>query len=127
MNSLVTRDTKVTVVCRYAPEHSDIKRGMWFFLYTVVIHNQGEKSVQLLNRHWIITDANGEIEEVRGEGVVGKQPRLDPEEAIEYTSGCPLRTPFGSMEGSYEMIDEDGEVFEVLIPPFALRDPRQMQ
>jgi ApaG protein len=127
MTSLVTHNTQVSVDCRYAPEHSDVARGMWFFLYTVVIHNQGSKTIQLLNRHWVITDANGEVEEVRGEGVVGKQPTLKPKEAIEYTSGCPLKTPFGSMHGSYEMIDEDGNLFEVTIPPFALRDPTKMQ
>lgn len=118
---------RVTVEAQFAPERSNIPKGVWFFLYNIVIRNEGDAPVQLLNRHWIITDAHGEVEEVRGAGVVGNQPRLASGESFQYTSGCPLRTPFGSMHGSYEMTDDAGRRFNVDIPPFALRDPRMMQ
>ncbi len=98
----------------------------WFFLYTVTITNQGASTVQLLDRHWIITDANGAVEEVRGPGVVGRQPVLRPGESFEYTSGCPLATPFGSMNGSYRMVDDTGESFEATIAPFALSEPTML-
>jgi ApaG protein len=125
--TLVTRNVRVTVEAKFAPERSNVSKGVWFFVYTVVIKNEGKEPVQLLHRHWIITDAHGEVEEVRGAGVVGNQPRLGPNESFKYTSGCPLRTPFGSMQGSYEMTRDDGTHFDVMIPPFALRDPRMMQ
>jgi ApaG protein len=125
--TLVTRNVRVTVEAKFAPERSNVSKGVWFFVYTVVIKNEGKEAVQLLHRHWIITDAHGEVEEVRGAGVVGNQPRLGPNESFKYTSGCPLRTPFGSMQGSYEMTRDDGTRFDVMIPPFALRDPRMMQ
>lgn len=125
--TLVTRNVRVTVEAQFAPERSNVAKGVWFFVYTIVIKNEGQEPVQLLNRHWVITDAHGEVEEVRGAGVVGNQPRLSAGESFQYTSGCPLRTPFGSMHGSYEMTRDDGTRFEVLIPPFALRDPRMMQ
>jgi ApaG protein len=126
-NSLLTRNVRVSVEARFAKERSSTARGVWFFLYNIVISNEGEGTVQLINRHWVITDANGEVEEVRGAGVVGKQPVLAQGESFEYTSGCPLRTPFGSMHGTYEMADDEGRRFDVSIPPFALRDPRMMQ
>jgi ApaG protein len=125
--SLVTRNVRVTVEAQFAPERSNVAKGVWFFVYTIVIRNEGAEPVKLLNRHWIITDAQGEVEEVRGAGVVGNQPHLGPGESFQYTSGCPLRTPFGSMHGSYEMTTDDGRRFDVSIPPFALRDPRMMQ
>jgi ApaG protein len=125
--TLVTRNVRVTVEAQFAPERSNVAKGMWFFVYTVVIENGGLEPIQLLHRHWIITDAHGEVEEVRGAGVVGNQPRLAPGESFRYKSGCPLRTPFGSMQGSYEMTSDDGSRFDVAIPPFALRDPRMMQ
>ncbi len=123
----ISRNIRVSVQARYAPERSNPARGLWFFLYDIVIANQGEETVQLLSRHWIITDANGEVEEVRGPGVVGKQPTLAPGQAFRYTSGCPLRTPFGSMQGTYQMATDLGEQFEAEIPAFALRDPKKMQ
>src|SRR5690606_13730039 len=104
----VTRDIRIHVNARFSPGHSDPKRGEWFFLYTITIQNQGADTVQLLNRHWVITDATGHIDEVRGPGVVGKQPVLKNGESFEYTSGCPLKTHFGSMHGSYEMVNEQG-------------------
>jgi ApaG protein len=118
-----TRDVKVQAEPRYSPEHSEPQRQEWFFLYTITITNQGRETVQLLSRHWVVTDALGNVEEVRGPGVVGHQPVLKPGESFEYTSGCPLKTPFGSMRGSYEMITERGERFLVDIAPFILREP----
>ena len=118
----VTRGVRVAVSARYSPEHSDQTRRKWFFLYTIRITNEGSRTVQLLNRHWVITDANGEIEEVRGPGVVGQQPVLKRGESFEYTSGCPLDTPFGSMQGTYEMQVEGGETFQAEVAGFALRE-----
>ena len=96
------------------------------FAYTIRISNAGPEPVRLLQRHWIITDANGQVQEVRGEGVVGEQPRLAPGQAFEYTSGAVLATPVGSMRGSYQMIDENGEKFDATIPPFTLSVPRMI-
>ena len=104
-------------------EHSTPDRGRWFFAYTVRIENEGDERAQLLSRHWIITDANGEIEEVQGPGVIGEQPVIDPGEHFEYTSACPLPTPFGSMRGTYQMVTPRGDLFEVEIAPFALSEP----
>jgi ApaG protein len=89
----------------------------------VRIRNQGEQSVQLMSRHWVITDANGDEQEVRGPGVVGAQPTLEPGEAFEYRSFCPLQTPVGTMHGSYQMVGEDGEQFDAQIAPFSLSEP----
>jgi ApaG protein len=120
-SAATTRGVRVEVTARYSPEYSDQSRRKWFFLYTIRITNQGERTVQLLNRHWIITDANGEVEEVKGPGVVGQQPVLKQGESFEYTSGCPLQTPFGSMQGSYEMLVEGGDAFKAEVAGFALR------
>lgn len=118
----VTKGVRVHVDARFSPPHSDPRKREWFFLYTIRIENEGTETVQLVNRHWIITDANGHVEEVRGPGVVGKQPVLQRGESFEYTSGCPLRTPFGSMRGTYEMVTAQGEHFDATIAPFALRE-----
>lgn len=118
----VTKGVRVHVDARFSPQHSDPQKREWFFLYTIRIENEGRDTVQLVNRHWIITDANGHVEEVRGPGVVGKQPLLRTGESFEYTSGCPLKTPFGSMRGSYEMVTEQGERFDANVAPFALRE-----
>jgi len=123
----ITQGIRVEVSPRYSAEHSDRSQGQWFFLYTVRVTNEGVSAAQLLSRHWVITDAYGKVEEVRGAGVVGEQPRLRPGQAFEYTSGCPLGTPFGTMEGSYHMIDEHGQRFDVAIPAFSLREPNSMQ
>ena len=120
-STAVTRGISVEVTSRYSPDHSDPRKRQWFFLYTVIITNNGPQTAQLLNRHWIITDATGNVEEVRGPGVVGEQPTLRTGERFEYTSGCPLGTPFGSMRGSYEMVSGDGEHFLAEIAPFSLR------
>ncbi|MGH0037183.1 MAG: Co2+/Mg2+ efflux protein ApaG [Myxococcota bacterium] len=116
-----TRGVRVRVEPRYSASHS--KPGQWFFLYTVEIANLGAEPVQLVSRHWLIRDGAGRLEEVRGPGVVGEQPRLEPGESFEYTSGCPLPTPFGSMEGSYQMVTADGERFDARIAEFVLREP----
>ena len=119
----VTRGIRVRVESEYAPDQSDPCKNRWLFLYTVTISNEGAETLQLLTRHWVITDGTGHVEEVRGPGVVGKQPTLRPGESFEYTSSCPLTTPFGVMEGSYQMMTEDGERFDVRIAPFTLSEP----
>ena len=116
----------VSVSPRYLPEQSDPENDKYLFAYTIRIVNSGQVSAQLMSRHWIITDANQNVEHVRGPGVVGEQPRLAPGEAFEYTSGCPLPTPFGSMKGSYQCVAEDGATFEVPIPEFLLTVPRTL-
>jgi ApaG protein len=118
-----TEGVHIHVSARYSGEHSSPLTNHWFFLYTIRITNEGSARVQLLSRHWLITDATGELREVQGEGVVGKQPVLEPGEAFEYTSGCPLETPFGNMEGTYEMVREDGSRFEARIARFELSEP----
>lgn len=123
----VTDGVRVTVEARYSPEHSAPHAREWFFLYTIRISNESPEVVQLLNRHWVITDANGATEEVRGPGVVGHQPVLQPGEHFEYTSGCPLRTPFGSMHGSYEMTRAGGARFDAEVASFALVEPGSLQ
>jgi len=118
----VTRGVRVEVKARYSQEHSDPARPLWFFLYTITIENMGQHPVQLINRHWEITDGNGRVEHVRGPGVVGKQPLLGPGESFEYTSGCPLPTPFGFMKGEYQMyLPSDDEWFDVEVSGFPLR------
>lgn len=118
-----TRGVRVVVRAEYAPDRSEPSKSQWFFLYTITISNEGTETVQLLTRHWIITDGAGHVEEVRGPGVVGKQPILKPGESFEYTSGCPLTTAFGLMEGTYQMITESGERFDAKIAPFTLSEP----
>jgi ApaG protein len=113
----------VHVETEYDPNRSDPQRNQWFFLYTVRLVNEGRERVQLISRHWIITDALERVEEVRGPGVVGKQPVLDPGESFEYTSMCPLSTPFGSMRGTYQMITATQENFDIEIPVFTLTEP----
>lgn len=118
-----TRGVRVTVRAVHVPERSDPENGEWFFAYTVVIANESDDTVQLISRHWIITDANGQEQEVRGPGVVGKQPVLRPNERFEYTSACPLGTAFGSMHGSYQMVTDRGDELDVTIAPFSLAAP----
>ncbi len=114
----------VQVRTRYVPERSDPAADRYFFAYTILVTNTGETGAQLMTRHWIITDGNQRVEEVRGPGVVGEQPRLAPGEAFEYTSGCELPTPYGSMRGSYQCVADDGAAFEVPITEFVLAMPR---
>jgi ApaG protein len=119
----VTRGVRVLVQAEYAENQSRPAQSQWFFLYTVTISNEGAEPVQLLTRHWMITDGTGHVEEVRGPGVVGKQPKLQPGESFEYTSGCPLTTAFGVMEGTYQMVSESGEHFDAKVAPFTLSGP----
>ena len=118
-----TRGVRVEVRARYSAEHSDPAHDVWFFLYTIRISNDGDETVQLKNRHWVITDATGKVEEVRGPGVVGEQPVLEPGQSFEYTSGCPLATPFGSMRGTYDMVTGAGKRFDAEIAEFQMREP----
>jgi ApaG protein len=121
----VTHSIRVTVYPMYVEEHSSPTDHKYFWAYHIRIENQGERTVQLRNRHWRITDAKGRTEEVKGPGVVGKEPVLSPGEAFEYTSGVPLQTPSGFMVGTYEMEGESGDRFQVAIPAFSLDSPHQ--
>ncbi|HSW20721.1 MAG TPA: Co2+/Mg2+ efflux protein ApaG [Ramlibacter sp.] len=112
----------VETLPQFLPEQSAPSQGVYSFAYTITITNTGETPAQLISRHWRITDASGHIEQVKGLGVVGQQPLLKPGESFQYTSGCRLRTPNGTMQGAYFCVAEDGERFEVDIPPFALDD-----
>ncbi|WP_454884523.1 Co2+/Mg2+ efflux protein ApaG [Sphingomonas oryzagri] len=118
-----TRDVTVRVSVSYLPEQSEPAHGRWFWAYHIRIENDGDEAVQLLTRHWVITDGRGGQDEVRGDGVVGDQPVIDPGESYDYVSGCPLKTPTGTMEGSYGMVDMDGQPFNVKIPLFPLHSP----
>ena len=115
-----TRGVRVQVRSVFVPERSSPEQGQWFFAYQIVITNSNADQVQLLTRHWIITDGNGSEEEVKGPGVVGEQPLLEQGQSFEYTSACPLGTSVGTMRGSYHMISQDGEEFDVNIAPFTL-------
>ncbi len=119
----VTSGVRVRVVSRFSPQQSHPGHHQWFFIYTVTITNESSRTVQLISRHWIIENADGETDEVRGDGVVGEQPVLAPGEHFEYSSGCPLSTPFGTMHGTYHMLVEDGSAFEAEIAPFTLSEP----
>ena len=124
MYKAVTRGISVTVTPRYMPEESSPEQGRYFFAYTVEIINTGLERVQLRARHWTITDEHGQVQEVRGAGVVGEEPILGPGESFSYTSGCPLPTPSGTMQGSYLMETAAGETFGAEIPAFSLDIPR---
>ncbi len=117
----------VEVQTQYLPEQSDPKQQRFVFSYTITIRNEGSVPAKLLNRHWIITDANGEVQEVRGEGVVGEQPHLLPGQGFRYSSGAVLKTPVGSMQGSYGMLADDGAQFDAPIAPFRLAKPGVLQ
>ena len=123
MYRAVTRQIEVTVVPNFMPDRSSVERSQYFWSYTIVIINSGQETVQLRTRHWIITDASGHRQEVRGEGVVGEQPVLAPGERFEYTSGVPLPTASGFMTGRYQMVSESGERFEIEVPTFSLDSP----
>jgi ApaG protein len=121
-----TNGIVVAVHSRYVPEYSNPDQKAWLFAYTIRITNESDQTVQLMSRHWIITDAEGQQEEVRGPGVVGAQPRLQPGEHFEYTSACPLKTPFGTMQGSYRMVTDHGEQFDAEIAAFSLALPNSL-
>lgn len=117
----ITRGVQIEVTPSYLPERSSPEQNYYYFAYQVRIKNLGEVKTKLLSRHWIITDGNGQIHEVNGPGVVGEQPELEPGQEFEYTSFCPLPTPRGNMRGSYHMLDDNGERYDVRIPLFFLR------
>ena len=123
MYRAITRDIEVTVEPNFLPERSSAQKQQYFWSYTIVITNSGPEAVKLRTRHWIITDATGRQQEVRGEGVVGEQPVLAPGERFEYTSGVPLPTASGFMTGRYQMESESGEKFEINVPTFSLDSP----
>ena len=116
----------IEVATRFLDEQSAPEQDRYVFAYTIHIHNSGCVPAQLLSRRWRITDANGKVQEVRGEGVIGQQPHLDPGEDFQYTSGAVLETDLGTMEGSYAMVADDGTCFEVPIPAFTLSVPRTL-
>jgi ApaG protein len=122
-HSATTHGVTVRVSVTYLPEQSEPARGRWFWAYHIRLENDGERPVQLLTRHWIITDGRGARHSVQGEGVVGEQPLLEPGASFDYVSGCPLATPNGAMQGSYRMVGEDGRTFDVDIPRFPLHAP----
>ncbi|MDD3482442.1 Co2+/Mg2+ efflux protein ApaG [Azovibrio restrictus] len=117
---------QVSVRTQFLPDQSDGENGRYVFAYTITIRNSGTLTAQLISRHWIITDGNGRVQEVKGLGVVGNQPLLKPGESFEYTSGCVLDTPVGTMGGSYQMVADDGSPFEAEIPEFVLAMPRTL-
>ena len=119
-------EMQVSVESTFVPEQSDPASRSYFFAYTVKITKTGQHPAQLISRHWIILDGNNDVQEVRGLGVVGQQPLLAPGESFEYTSGCPLVTPVGSMHGTYLCVGEDGRPFEAVIPEFVLAMPRTL-
>lgn len=126
MSDTTTRGVRITVRTGYIEERSDPARDHYFFAYRVRIQNDGELTVQLMNRHWVITDGTGKTERVSGPGVVGHQPILAPGEHFEYTSFCPLSTPVGTMHGAYHMVTESGPTFNAEIAPFTLAIPHAL-
>jgi ApaG protein len=121
MSDAVTNDIRVEVLSRHSPQNSRPLQNEWVFEYTVRITNQGLETVQLISRHWIITDAFEHVREIRGVGVIGEQPVLAPGESYKYSSWCPLGTPTGNMHGTYKMIRPNGEQFDITVAPFALK------
>lgn len=114
----------VKVETAYIPSESDPDNARYIFAYTITIMNKGEVPAQLLNRHWVITDSNGKVQEVKGEGVVGEQPHIPPGQGFQYTSGTMLETPFGVMQGTYEMVSDSGQSFNAEVKPFRLATPQ---
>ncbi len=122
-HAVTTHGVTVRVSVSYLPEQSEPARGRWFWAYHIRLENEGTQAVQLLTRHWVITDGRGARHSVEGEGVVGEQPLIEPGGSFDYVSGCPLSTPTGAMQGSYRMIAADGETFDADIPRFPLHAP----
>ncbi len=123
MSEATTRGVHIEVESFYVDERSDAAQSYYFFAYRVRIRNVGEGRVKLISRHWVITDGDGRVEEVRGPGVVGEQPMLGPGQSFEYTSACPLGTEVGTMHGTYQMVTEDQDPFDATIAPFTLAVP----
>ena len=126
-HATTTRGVTVRVSVSYLPEQSEPARGRWFWAYHIRLENDGAQAVQLLTRHWIITDGRGARHTVEGEGVVGEQPLIEPGASFDYVSGCPLATSSGAMQGSYRMVDDSGTTFDIAIPRFALHAPAVTQ
>lgn len=126
MSEAVTQGIRVQVTSQHLPERSNPAAGQYAFAYKVRISNEGHRPAQLVSRHWIITHGDGRVEEVRGAGVVGHQPRLAPGQHFEYTSWCMLSTPHGTMHGTYQMVRDDGERFDAEIAPFLLAVPNSL-
>ncbi len=126
MNAADTPEITIEVETRYVEDQSEPEADRYVFAYTITISNTGGEPARLLNRHWVITDANGKIQEVRGEGVVGEQPHIQPGEYFQYTSGAVIETPVGTMEGEYEMMTDNGQTFLAAIPRFTLSIPRTL-
>lgn len=124
MSDTLTRGVRIVVQPRYVPDQSDPQNLSYLFAYHVTIRNEGTETVKLVSRHWIITNGEGKVDEVKGPGVVGQQPSLKPGEQFQYTSGCPLNTPVGTMHGSFQMVADSGEAFDAQIDPFRLAVPR---
>jgi ApaG protein len=126
MSDTTTRGIRIQVRSEYIPERSSPRDGTYLFQYHVRIANVGSETAQLISREWIITNADGEVERVKGPGVVGEQPVLPPGATFEYTSFCPLKTKVGAMQGSYQMVTTDGDRFDALIAPFTLATPHAL-
>lgn len=122
----MARQILISPIPRFLPEHSSPDQGQYVFAYTITIENHGDVPAQLISRHWIITDERQAVQEVRGLGVVGEQPLLAPGESYTYTSGCTLATPLGTMKGTYQFQDADGEQFDADIPEFVLAVPSKL-
>ncbi|WP_202844474.1 Co2+/Mg2+ efflux protein ApaG [Luteimonas saliphila] len=126
MNEAADYSLEIQIATQFLDEESEPDDDRYVFAYTIRIRNLGRLPAQLVSRHWIITDANGRVEEVRGDGVVGEQPRLEPGDQFTYTSGATLPTAVGTMEGKYDMVGDDGTRFDAPIPPFTLAVPRTL-
>jgi len=122
----MSQSITVDVDTLYIESESSPVNSQYVFAYTITITNDGTEAAKLLTRHWVITDANGHVEEVRGDGVVGEQPHLKPGEGFQYTSGAVLKTPVGTMSGSYQMVTDNGRNFDAVIPEFILTSPRTL-
>ncbi|WP_374480133.1 Co2+/Mg2+ efflux protein ApaG [Zoogloea sp.] len=125
-NAVDQEAIEVTAVSRFIEEQSDLEANRYVFAYHITIRNVGRITAQLVSRHWIIADAEGTVQEVQGAGVIGQQPVLQPGQSFEYTSGCTIATPVGTMKGSYQMVAEDGTPFDADIPEFTLAMPRTL-
>ena len=123
MNEIKPYDIRISVKTEYLPSESDLDSERYVFAYTITVENHGSQSAKLLSRHWVITDAENRIQEVKGKGVIGEQPHLKHGESFSYTSGTMIETPVGSMQGSYQMIADDGYEFDAVIAPFTLAMP----
>jgi ApaG protein len=126
MSEMTTRGIHIQVTSAYLPERSSPQDSQYFFTYRVRISNVGTERTQLISRAWVITDSDGNVQEVRGPGVVGEQPVLAPGTSFEYSSFCPLKTPVGSMHGTYQMVTDAGEEFDAAISPFTLAVPHAL-